>query len=148
MSGLKLFITFSKKSLFICLAAAIITVLLAGQFLSSGTNDAVGSTNALRVSYINGLGLTVDETPELKKDIVIPWEFSDVYRKYNQLQQRAGFDLSVYKGKAATVYTYSVSGEEDTVVNLIVSGKIIIGGDISSVRIDGEMKPLISEKSR
>ena len=51
--------------------------------------------------------------------------------------------MSRYKGDPACVYTYRLSDSEETVINLIVSDNIIIGGDISSVRIDGEMKALL-----
>ena len=43
------------------------------------------------------------------------------------------------------IHRMKTDGTEDTVINLIVSDKYIIGGDVSSVRIDGEMKPLSPE---
>ena len=51
--------------------------------------------------------------------------------------------MTRHKGDNACVYTYRLSDSEDTVINLMVSDNIIIGGDISSVRIDGEMKALL-----
>ena len=139
---MKLFITLSKKSLCIILASLIIALILIGQLFTIKAGGIDGSTNALRVEYLSGLGYRVDETAVSVKEIVIPEIFSDVYSEYNRLQQRTGFDLSRYKGESACVYTYRLSDSEDTVINLIVSDNNIIGGDISSVRIDGEMKAI------
>ena len=139
---MKLFITLSKTSLCIIFAALIISLIIIGQLFTIKADGTSGSTNALRVEYLSGLGYTVDETAISVKEIVIPEKFSDVYNEYNRLQQTAGFDLSRYRGNKAVVYTYRLSDSEDTVINLIVSDNNIIGGDISSVRIDGEMKAL------
>ena len=56
--------------------------------------------------------------------------------------KKAGFDLAPFKGKNATVYTYSISGDTKNQVHLIVCEGIVIGGDIASVNFNGEMKPL------
>ncbi|MGN0492989.1 MAG: DUF4830 domain-containing protein [Acutalibacteraceae bacterium] len=140
---MRLFITLSKKTLCVILAALIIALIILGQLFTAKAGGIDGSTNALRVGYIAGLGYSVEETAVSSKEIVIPTEFSDVYSRYNALQETAGFDLLPYRGKAAVVYSYSVSDSEEIVINIIVSDKLIIGGDISSVRIDGEMKALL-----
>lgn len=139
---MKLFITLSKKSLCIILASLIISLIIIGQLFTIKAGGIDGSTNALRVEYLSGLGYRVDETAVSVKEIVIPEIFSDVYSEYNRLQQAEGFDLSRYKGESACVYTYRLSDSEDTVINLIVSDNNIIGGDVSSVRIDGEMRAI------
>ena len=140
---MRLFITLSKKTLCVILALLIIALIIIGQLFTIKADGIYGSTNALRIEYISGLGYTADETAVSVKEIVIPESFSDVYSKYNRLQQTAGFDLTRHKGDNACVYTYRLSDSEDTVINLMVSDNIIIGGDISSVRIDGEMKSLL-----
>ena len=139
---MKLFITLSKRTLCIILAFLVISFIIIGQLFTVKTGRIDGSTNALRLEYISGLGYTTDETAVAVKEIVIPENFSDDYNKYNRLQLTAGFDLSSYKGDSACVYTYRLSDSDDTVINLIVADNNIIGGDISSVRIDGEMKAL------
>lgn len=140
---MRLFITLSKRALCVILASLIIALIIIGQLFTIKAGGTDGSTNALRLEYISGLGYTVDETAVNVKEIVIPESFSDVYNEYNRLQQKAGFDLSRHKGDTACVYTYSLSDSEDTVINLMVSDNNIIGGDVSSVRIDGEMKALL-----
>ena len=58
----------------------------------------------------------------------------------------AGFDLSDYKGKKATLYIYPVY--ETTEVHLIVYEGVIIGGDISDIRYGEKMKPLDNKKGK
>ena len=144
---MKLFVTLSKKTLLVILGLLVISLIILGQLFTVKAGGIDGSTNAIRLEYIAGLGYSADETAVSVKEIVIPENFSDVYLKYNRLQQNAGFDLERYKGSRACVYTYRISDGEDTVINLIVSDNKIIGGDISSVRIDGEMKALERKKN-
>ena len=139
---MKLFITLSKRTLCVILAFLIISLIIISRIFTIKAGGIDGSTNALRVEYLSGLGYTVDETAVSVKEIVVPENFSDVYNEYNRLQQNAGFDLSRYRGNNACVYTYRLTDSGDTVINLIVSDNNIIGGDISSVRIDGEMRAL------
>ncbi len=143
---MRLFLTFSKKSLAATLAAIILALLTAGQLFSLRAAGPDGSTNALRLEYAQRLGYAVEETPTDIREIIIPQTFSDVYTRYNALQRQAGFDLTVYKGKPATVYAYLLKEDPDMRVNLIVCGDRIIGGDVSSVRLDGDMLPLCSRE--
>lgn len=144
---MKLFVTVSKKTLAAVLAAAVVILILLGQFFTIRSSGIDGSTNAHRVEYINSLGLKINENPQVKS-ITIPENFGEVYEKYNLLQKKAGFDLSACKGKEAEVYTYRFADDEDMTVHIIVCDKRIVGGDISSVRIDGEMLPLIPGKEK
>ena len=139
---MKLFITLSKKSLVALIAAIVLILLILGQLMTLGVSAPDGSTNQTRVDYIEQLGYPVEETPAEVREIVIPQTFSEVYTKYNALQIQAGFDLTAYKGKSATVYAYLLQENADYRVNLIVCGDRVIGGDVSSVRLDGEMLPL------
>ena len=101
-----------------------------------------GSTNQNRVEYLESIGISAKELNVFSKEITIPQEFSDVYNNYNKLQNKAGFDLSEYKGKKATLYTYPMYGT--TEIHVIVHNGVIIGGDIASVEFGGEMKPLVN----
>ena len=139
---LKLFVILSKKNLAIILAVIIIAFILMGEFLSAKDTQLDGSTNALRVEYLKGLKIEPDDSSVYSKNIIIPDAFDEVYKQYNSLQRKAGFDLSKYKGQEATVYTYGLSGEEGKEVHLIVKDGKIIGGDIASVKLNGEMIPL------
>ena len=139
---MKLYLTLTKKNLSLILAAIIIFFILIGQFVTTSSGGIDGSTNAKRVEYLNGLSLKVNETAADIKDIVIPEKFSKVYKEYNKLQERAGFNLENFKGKPAKVYTYKLSDDSESEVHLIICNDKIIGGDIASIKIDGEMLPL------
>lgn len=137
---MKFFITLSKKTLAVILATVIIFIILAGQIISADLNGIDGSTNAKRMSYLKGIGLNADDSNTTHKNILIPENFNDVYSNYNALQKEAGFDLTDFKGKSATLHTYSLNSEYD--IHLIVYKDRIIGGDIAALNINGEMKPL------
>ena len=138
---MKLFITLTKKNLAVMLAAIIIGLIIIGQFFSAKSIGTDGSTNAIRVNYLKGLGLTAEQEGITSKNIIIPESFSNVYEQYNDLQKKAGFDLSRHKGEEATVYTYPLTDGRQA--HIIVCNGKIIGGDVASLKLDGEMKPLI-----
>ena len=138
----RLFLTFTKKSLAVTVAAVIVGILILGKVASLSVCGPDGSTHAIRMQYLRSIGVQVEEEAEQTKEIVIPETFSDVYETYNQLQRRAGFDLADYKGKKATVYTYRLVDNSKKTVTLIVCGGRVIGGDIADAAFDGEMQPL------
>lgn len=142
---MKFFVTLSKRHLAIILATLIIGLIILGQLVTAKSSKINGSTNALRMQYIKSLKLEPDDSDVTSKDIIIPEAFSKVYKEYNSLQKKAGFDLSRYKGENATVYTYNLSGS-DKQVHLIVSDGEIIGGDIADINFNGKMESLISAR--
>lgn len=138
---MRLFITLTKRNLFIIFLIIILSLSIIVKVSSVGTNMPDGSTNQKRVQYLKSKGISAEDSPVSSKDITIPQEFGSVYNDYNALQQKAGFDLSDYKGKKATLYTYPLY--DTTEVHIIVCDGIIIGGDIADIRFGGEMKPLV-----
>lgn len=142
---MKLFITFSKRSLAAVLLSLIAALAVLSRVTALSGGGINGSTNAERVDYMSSLGCNVEETAISSKETVIPQSFDKVYEKYNLLQKKAGFDLEPFRGKEATVYSYRFEDSPEMVVNLIVANGCIIGGDISSTALDGFMLPLSSE---
>ncbi len=138
-----MFITLSKRHLACILAAVTVVLIAAGWFASLGGGSIDGSTNAARTKYLEGLGYIAEQSGITSKNIIIPKEFGEVYDEYNKLQKKAGFNLSHHKGEEATVFTYRLSGENGKEAHLIVEDGCIIGGDIASIKLDGEMIPLI-----
>lgn len=138
---MKFFITLSRRHLAVILAVVLISLVISGWALTEKANLINGSTNALRTEYIRSLGFEPDDSDTEAKEIIIPQSFNEVYSEYNNLQKRAGFDLKNYRGKKATLYTYSLSGT-DKKLHLIVLNGYVIGGDIADVKVDGEMLPL------
>lgn len=137
-----MYITLTKRTLALILAAVVISLILIGQLMSIKAYGIDASTNAKRVMYITGLGLDISETPTDVKTVLIPQDFSDVYKRYNDLQKKAGFDLTNYRGKSIEIYTYPLANDSETVVHLMVYKHNVIGGDIASLKIDGEMRSL------
>ena len=140
---MRFFAILNKKNLCLLLSIGVVLLCLVINLNFSSENKIDGSTNAIRVKYLERLGYEVFDTDVSSKQITIPQDFSDVYLRYNDLQKKAGFDLSDYKGKTATVYTYSLMHDSDANVTLIVCDGVIIGGDVAEIQFGGEMKPLL-----
>lgn len=138
---MKIFLTVTKKGLFVALAVAV-TFFLCVMWVTSLKVSAInGATHQNRMTYIKSLKIDVDEDNVSVKETVIPETFGEVYTKYNEIQKKAGFDLAPFKGREVTVYSYPIKNQ-DRILTLIVCEDRIIGGDIADVKIDGEMKPL------
>jgi hypothetical protein len=129
----------SKKPLLFVILAILV---LAGLFLLYNAKKEADSdklftmsTNAERVGYLNSKGWIVNPDPISTTDIVIPSEFNDTYKSYNDLQLSQGFDLSQYKGKEAVLYTYEVLNYPDypknVVANLVVINDRLVAADIT-----------------
>lgn len=151
MIFLKTYVTVTKKSLAAVFLITLLVIIVGGQFYAADNPVVNGKTNAERVSYIKSLALTPDEDNAKSKKIFIPDTFSDVYKNYNDLQKQSGYDLTLYKGVKAVIYTYPVGkikqdSDDEYYVNLIVYNGRIIGGDISSVNFYGEMLPLTKQE--
>ena len=106
----------------------------------------VYSTDNDAIEFLNFYGWQVNEKPIESQSVVIPWEFDVVYEDYNALQKQAGLDLSGYKGKKGTRYTYHVLNYPGNVENvranvIVIDGKAV-AGDISTVALDGFMHSL------
>ena len=94
--------------------------------------------------FLSSLGYEVSESCT-EKTFTIPIEFDMVYNGYNEIQKDAGFDLSPYKGRTCTMYTYEIYNHPfgKCNANIIVYKGEIIGGDISSINLDGFMTGLV-----
>lgn len=95
-------------------------------------------------AFLSGLGYNISEK-FTEKTFTIPKEFDMVYNRYNEIQKESGYDLSPYKGRECVMYTYEVYNHPfgKCNANIITYKGEIIGGDISSVSIDGFMTGLI-----
>lgn len=148
---MKTYVTVTKKSLAAVFLLTLIVIIVSGQFYAAGNMSVNAKTNAQRVYFIKALGLSPDDNNIKKKTVTIPETFSDVYITYNNLQKKAGYDLSAYKGAAVVIFTYPVGkikegNNDEYYVNLMVYKGRIIGGDISSRNFYGEMLPLMNVK--
>ena len=106
-----------------------------------------GKSEAQRQEFLRALGWQAGEEPVEVSDVVIPKEFDEVYKKYNEIQKEQGLDLSKYRGKRCKRYSYAIENFPGQVENvrlniLVCSGKII-GGDVYSLGMDGFMQGLV-----
>lgn len=135
----------SRKAV-LCFLLGMALVLCA-LILAIGGGDGVKvKTNEDRVKFLENLGWEIDPEPVAVTEVLIPKDFSDVYRKFNELQIEQGYDLSAYQGEKATIYAYRIrnyTGFDGTVVaELYVVNDHIIGGDIHSLALNGFMHGL------
>ena len=145
----------NKKKVVICIlilaAIAAVVLVLTGsgrkaQAASLPKLTAKVKSNEQRVSYLQGLGWEVSQTPLEEQEVTIPKTFNEIYTSYNELQKAQGFDLTDYAGLRVTRYTYEVRNypdASDTVVaDLLVYKHKVIGGDVQSTALDGFMQGL------
>ncbi len=102
------------------------------------------STNSMIVEYAENLGWEINPSPAQISHFVIPENFDAVFETYNALQKSSGFDLSEFKGKRVSRYTYEVknhiqSANSQVFLGIIVFESRIIAGEISSTDSDGFM---------
>ena len=97
--------------------------------------------NEDRVEFLAQFGWTVENEPVESAEVTIPEDFDKIFLQYNEIQKRQGLDLTKYKKKNVTRYTYKITnyeGFEGTVyANLLVYRNKVIGGDICSADIRG-----------
>ena len=91
--------------------------------------------------FLGQFGWIVDAGSAEAQEVTIPAEFDKVFAGYNELQKAQGLDLSKYKKKTVTRYTFTVTnydGYDGTVyANVLVYRNRVIGGDICSADVSG-----------
>ncbi|MDO4607886.1 MAG: DUF4830 domain-containing protein [Clostridia bacterium] len=146
------YITFTKKRIIATLAIFICVGLVCCELYAAANKTPNAKTNADRLIFIKRLGYTITQESLTAKTVTIPEVFYDVYKNYNTLQQKGGYDLSDYKGCTVTLYTYKINTPKgykgECAINIIVYNDRIIGGDISSAALDGFMLPLKAENEK
>ena len=93
-------------------------------------------TNEDRIAFIAQFGYTVESEPLESCSFTLPEEFDRVMAGYNEIQKQQGLDLSRYRKKELTRYTYTVTNYEDyegtVYVNLLVYRDRVVGCDVCS----------------
>ena len=91
------------------------------------------STDLERRDFLQSFGWELSDDCE-EKTLTIPEKWNNVYNDYNEIQINQGFDLSDYKGRTVTLYTYTITNYEDEsdgiVADMLVCDGTLIGGDI------------------
>lgn len=126
-----------------------------GSVQSGGNEDGGASGGSAQVAYqydkvksaddaarfLTQFGWTVDAGSAERANVTIPAEFDKVFAGYNEMQKAQGLDLSRYKKKAVTRYTFTVTNYKDyegtVYANVLVYRNRVIGGDICSADVSG-----------
>ena len=110
------------------------------------------SSNEKRLGYIRSFGWTVEPEPLEVVEVTIPRTFNAVYRNYNALQKKQGFDLTDFRGCRVKRWTYRITNypgaEGEVRCNLLIYGNQVIGGDVSTVALNGFMQGLARSDGR
>ncbi len=136
----------------ICVALAALITLIAfvptyvASSAQTGTDggeisyDKVKSVEDAQ-KFLAQFGWEVDAATAKTVQVSMPSEFDKVFTGYNELQKRQGLDLSKYRNREVTRYTFTVTnykGYEGTVLaNVLVYRNRVIGGDICSADVTG-----------
>ena len=141
----------STLKLFGCILAAVLIALSLALLLPTSKDFAVFANekkvytgvkdNASRIDFLKQFGWEVESEPLSQTDVTVPSTFDSVFTGYNDLQKKQGLDLSKYKRKEVTRYTYLVTNYEGydgkVFANLIVYRNQVIGGDICTESTNG-----------
>ncbi|MCQ2484358.1 MAG: DUF4830 domain-containing protein [Clostridia bacterium] len=100
-----------------------------------------------RVTFLSQFGWKIDEDPVEVSEVIIPSEFNDTYESYNAVQKNQGMNLEAYKGKRVKRWVYEVKNYPGYAANseciratMLVYDGIVIGGDVSSLELNGFMQ--------
>ena len=135
-----------KKILIVlgAIAALLIGIIALFGGEESTTTSATVSDNDSRVSFLKSFGWEMTTSPVESGQVRIPTETTEIFDRYNQLQQAQGYDLSQYAGKKVMRYVYKVTnypGATDPVyATVLVYKNQIIGGDVTNTAAGGRIQ--------
>ena len=98
-------------------------------------------TSADAANFLAQFGWTVDGGNAKSAKVTVPAELDKVFTAYNEIQRAQGLDLSKYKKKELTRYTFEVTNypnyEGKVYANVLVYRNKVVGGDICSADVTG-----------
>ena len=130
----------------------LISIIVFSSDVTAQTTDAIAAanekisfekvkTNEDRVNFLKQFGWDVNETPKEEVTMKVPAEFDKVFAGYNELQKQQGLDLSKYRNRSVTRYTFAVTNYDgwqgSVYANVLVYRNRVIGGDICSADVSG-----------
>ena len=99
------------------------------------------NTEEGRIRFLSQFGWQTTGSPVETASFNVPAEFDRVMLGYNEIQREQGLDLSRYKKKSVTRYTYELTNYEGyegkVYANVIVYRDRVIGGDVASADPSG-----------
>ena len=138
----------------ICVALTVLITLIAfvptysvPNLPAADADAAVGysydkvKTAADAANFLAQFGWEVEGTPVEETVVTVPAEFDKIFAAYNEIQRAQGLDLSKYKKKEITRYTFEVTNypnyEGKVYANVLVYRNKVVGGDICSADVSG-----------
>jgi hypothetical protein len=136
----------------ICVALAALITLIAfvptyvASSAQTGTDGGEISYDKVRSvedaqKFLAQFGWEVDAATAKTVQVSMPSEFDKVFTGYNELQKRQGLDLSKYRNREVTRYTFTVTNYKNydgtVLANVLVYRNRVIGGDICSADVTG-----------
>lgn len=115
--------------------AVVVLTFVSNHIEKSESVSAVisASTDEERRNYLASFGWETGPEAE-EKELTVPESWNQVYTDYNEIQINQGFDLTDYKGKKVTLYTYTITNyegsQEGIVADMLVCDGVLIGGDV------------------
>ena len=136
------------KKILLVLAALAAVVLGAIWMLGGKENVTTAaptvSTNDDRLAFLKGFGWDAAASPVESSQVKIPKETTEVFDRYNRLQQSQGYDLNQYAGKTVMRFVYKIenypSASEPVYATLLVHKNKVIGGDITDTAAKGQIR--------
>lgn len=108
-----------------------------------GEYSLKAQTNEERIEFLSQFGWEVEPEPCELSTVTIPQMFNKTYSRYNKIQLEQGLNLLDYAGCECKRVSYRVTNypdpEQQVNANLLIYNGCVIGGDISSVQLDGFM---------
>ena len=123
----------------ICVLLIILFVVSRLSALTVNSSYKVDSASGA-AEYLARFGWEVSNEPSSVREVEIPSVFTPSYESYNTLQKSQGFDLSHFRGKTATMYTFRIRNHptgKDVFGNVLAHNGEVIAGDVVSYAIDG-----------
>lgn len=147
---------------FFSVIALTLAVLVGILVFGGGESDAVYTssdvidfsgikTNGDRLRFISQFGISVLGEPTEEVEFRVPENFDRIINGYNEIQKRQGLDLTKYRNKKVTRYTYEAEnyeGRGSAKVNLIIYKGTVVACDVSSASPDGFVEPLLKNTPR
>ena len=126
-------------------------ILSDGKLVAAASGTAVSytgaDTDAGRIDFLERQGWRVKAGVVEEATFTLPENFDRVMQGYNEIQKTQGLDLSRYRKKKVTRYTYEVTNYPDydgtVYANLIVYRGRIVAADLSSADPLGFVRSVI-----
>ena len=133
------------------LVLLVLVVTLGGGDSVAASGDGVGinyggiRSDEDRREFIESFGIRISSDAPEEESFKMPDSFDRVILGYNELQKKQGLDLSKYRKKKVTRYSYKVENydyEGEVYANLFIYRGRVVACDVSSADPEGFVLPL------